>query len=205
MATTVPREITPVIRKLCQQINSGEKPVWIPVQVVAGAVPNECFGNVVMKIANSGGTIQCGWTILEWKDVLVEGEFHVVWRSPENKLVCVSPKVNGEKRMLFLPDNSRVWDEKNRIDNIRLPLREDPVVMELITVKQELTKEYNILASKQLGAPLTPSERFIALSAKERELFKKINELPPIPKGNNFCWCGSGKKYKKCCGTNELI
>lgn len=204
MATIAPKEITPIIRKLCQQINSGEKPVWVPVQVVAGAVPNECFGNAVMKIANSGGTIQYGWTIWEWKDVLVEGEFHAVWRSPEDKLLCVSPQVNGEKRVLFLPDNSRAWDEKNRIDNIRIPLRQDSVVMDFIAVKQELTKEMNALASSQFGVvAFAPSERFAELSIQERALFKKINELSPIPKGNNFCLCGSGKKYKKCCGSNS--
>lgn len=201
---TVPKEVTPTIRKLCQQINPGERPVGIPVEVVAGAVPNECYGNVVMKIATSGGTIQYGWAIWEWQDVLVEGELHAVWRSPENKLICVSPKANGEKRILFLPDNSQTWDEKNRRDNIRLPLRQEPVVMDYIAVKQEITKEINALASAQFGmATFTPSQKLTELSLQERELFKKINELPPIPKANNFCWCGSGKKYKKCCGSQK--
>ena len=25
----------------------------------------------------------------------------------------------------------------------------------------------------------------------------------PVPGRNDACWCGSGKKYKKCCGRNE--
>lgn len=204
MATMTPKKITSAIRKLCQQINPAEKPVWVPVQVVAGAVPNECFGNVVMKIASSGGTIQYGWTIWEWNVVLVEGEFHAVWRSPEDKLLCVSPQINGERSILFLPDNSRTWDENNRVDNIRLPLRQDPVIMDFIRVKQELNQEMNVLTAQNFGMiPFTPSKKFTELITQERELLKKISELPPIPKGNNFCWCGSGKKYKKCCGINN--
>ena len=23
----------------------------------------------------------------------------------------------------------------------------------------------------------------------------------PVPGRNDACWCGSGKKYKKCCGA----
>ena len=25
----------------------------------------------------------------------------------------------------------------------------------------------------------------------------------PVPGRNDACWCGSGKKYKKCCGAGK--
>ncbi len=37
--------------------------------------------------------------------------------------------------------------------------------------------------------------------AKEEKRLKNPLQLPPKIGANDFCPCGSGKKFKKCCGN----
>src|SRR4028118_1865347 len=106
MIPTTPAEITPAIQRLCNRITRGPEPVYVPVDPVAGATPNSCFSNVTAKIAEAGGSQILGWTI--WATpVMVEAEFHALWRSSAGELIDVSPRPHGESRILFLPDTSR--------------------------------------------------------------------------------------------------
>ena len=78
-------------------------------------------------------------------------------------------------------------------------------------VRLEYDKEklyYNMVAAK--ADWLYELEQWDALLTKERrkELFKEQKSSGTVVKGkkigrNDPCPCGSGKKYKKCCGANE--
>lgn len=71
MPTYTPKEITPKILELCDEIIPNSIPVWIPVKAMKGGVINDCFPNVQSKIKQSGGTIQYGWCIWEWLKTIV--------------------------------------------------------------------------------------------------------------------------------------
>ena len=195
MATYAPREKTPKVLELCNEINPGIEPVWVPVRTIRNAIQNECFGNVKNKIERDGGSIQYGWVIWEWVNVLVEAEFHAVWRSRQGRLICISPNDQNENKILFLPDDSRAFNGKNRIDNIRKSLRQETVVDEFIKISQQLFKEQERLTEGQFGLVtihLTPTLRKLAVRYKE--LREEIKKLPPLPKPNANCPCRNGSR-----------
>ncbi|MEZ0470041.1 hypothetical protein [Luteimonas salinilitoris] len=68
------------MRRLVETVVPGGEAGYLTVQPEADAVVNECFPNVEAKIARAGGRMLCGWQLWEWPHVLVEAEFHAVWR-----------------------------------------------------------------------------------------------------------------------------
>ena len=45
----------------------------------------------------------------------LEAVHHAVWHRPDNTLADVTPKVDGEQRILFLPDPARPFDFTNSV------------------------------------------------------------------------------------------
>lgn len=105
--TIVPSSFHTGIIALCRKIGTRTDPVFVEVMPALGSRKNECFANVAKKIAKDGGEPQHGWLIWEAPNILVEGEFHCTWRSPEGKLLCVSAREDNERVLAFLPDHSR--------------------------------------------------------------------------------------------------
>ena len=97
---TTPRAISDNVIKLRDHLGLSSEPVFVPVEVNAAAIHGDCFKNVSEKIATSGGQLQYGWTVWESPDQLIEGEFHAVWVSPEDRFVDVTPKPDGEKKIV---------------------------------------------------------------------------------------------------------
>ena len=105
--TIVPREFHEGIQRLCKRIGTGTAPCFVEVVPEADSIFSECFRNVQRKIQRDGGESQHGWIIWEAPNILVEGEFHCIWRSPGGKLLCVSARKDNEGSLAFLPDHSR--------------------------------------------------------------------------------------------------
>ena len=126
---TTPRKITDRVRQLCNQIDRTQKPRYVAVRPEEYARETDCFFNVDEKIQREGGRRQLGWTIWEMKNVFLEAEFHAVWQSESGQLVDITPKKDGERRILFQPDSIRTYNRES-VDNIRLALRNDPEVNE---------------------------------------------------------------------------
>lgn len=84
------------------------------------AYPTDCFRNVARKIAESGGSAQCGYTFHHRFAQKIEGLplyayliHHAVWLSPEGELVDVTPypdprhaPLDHGKKIRFLPDDT---------------------------------------------------------------------------------------------------
>ena len=107
MKTICPLEISAKISEFCSTISSS-KPLYIPVIPEDYSVAGNCYYNVMKKVSYDGGSMQYGWAIWEWPDVMLEGEFHAVWISPQGNLIDITPNI--ENKILLLPDNSISYD-----------------------------------------------------------------------------------------------
>ena len=197
---TTPLTINANVLRLREKIGITTEPVFVPVSLTDGNKIDDCFPNVKRKIANDGGSIQHGWMIWEWPGQLVEGEFHAVWVAPDGNYVDITPKPDGERRILFIPDPDRVYED-DYVDTIRLPLTDDPAI--LLTIQfneemQQLRRKYN----DGSGEAKIPTEELIALRAKYSASLPQpqIRTAPKVGR-NDPCPCGSGKKFKRCHGS----
>lgn len=106
---TVPRSITPALLQFCASIASTI-PGFIPSVPIRRAVTSFCFENVAQKVRVNGGSIAYGWAIWHLPDLYFEAEHHAVWRNKFGNLIDVSPQMGGPKRLLFLLDESAIYD-----------------------------------------------------------------------------------------------
>jgi len=150
---STPSRITADIRRLCRRIGGLDESVFVEVSPRASSPLANCFMDVRMQVEKRGGSIQHGWTLWEWPGIFAEGEFHAVWRSPDGLLLDVSPKQDGERRILFAPDPKRVFVER-RVDNIRMPIGRDPRIIELIAVNEQFQRHVSrLMQGVPFGTP----------------------------------------------------
>lgn len=108
MIHTTPRKITERILEFCREkIDPTTKPIFLKLVQAENCNFSDCFGNVENYIENNGGGVQYGWIIWETPNLFVEGEFHAVWVNNKGEYVDITPKIDGEKEILFLPDSRR--------------------------------------------------------------------------------------------------
>ncbi len=189
---TTPVKITDKVMELCSGIVPDAGPGYVPVEVQGWALPGECFPNVGRMVRERGGQQVNGWVIWQWANILVEAEAHSVWRSPEGKLADITPHDNGEKEILFLKDDDMAY-RGNIIANIRLALTSSQLVAELIRLMDERDRIIGEIPGKEHLIP--------------KPLWARIEEIKAMlheeVRGNEFCPCQSGLKYKKCCGREN--
>lgn len=197
MHTRTPSVVDKHIQRLIAKTAAGLEPVRLPVTPHADAVHAECYANVEARVAAEGGTVQYGWQIWEWPHVLVEAEFHAVWRSPTGELRDITPRHDAETEILFLPDARRTY-KGVPIDNVRMAIRDDLIVHDFIAAAEEMTR-LRLRSGKDRG------NGYISLPAKEAERLMKLQGITEQMlsaglRANDQCACGSGSKYKRCHG-----
>ena len=106
---TTPRRIIPPIKRLCKKLAADGMPSFVPVLAAPSAKANAAYENVEDTVRVNGGEHAPGWLIWEMRGVLLNAERYTCWRSPEGDLIDVTPKPDGEKRILFL-DGPDPWD-----------------------------------------------------------------------------------------------
>ncbi len=106
---TTPRRITAPVKRLCKKLVADGMPGFVPVLAAPSAKANTAYENVEDTIRVNGGEHSPGWLIWEMRGVLLNAERYTCWRSPEGDLIDVSPKPDGEKRILFL-EGPDPWD-----------------------------------------------------------------------------------------------
>lgn len=197
--TTTPRKITSAILLLCKEINPSETPVEVPVHPDRDAIVSECFNNVSGKVHSEGGSLLYGWTIWEWSRVFVEAEHHAVWEK-DGELVDITPKDNGESKILFLPDPSRTYDfdGQKRTVNIKRSLSHFPSVLAWIAA----TDEYHAACERNsVGGVISfhPLEMQAFQHKLINTMMNVIVDLAAETRPRERCFCTSGKEYRKCC------
>jgi hypothetical protein len=190
----------------------SQHPVYLAVNAQQGARVNDCFPIVQDQVAARGGSMCCGWRIWEVPDLLLEAEFHAVWQDPNGILADISPTESGDEQVLFLADPSRQYEDK-QVNNVRIPLSDRPAVRDFIAA---CDAEFEILnrgerASQHGRVELQDNEALEMQQVRQKKLAAlssmighgqpvEIRTSPKIGR-NDPCSCGSGKKYKKCCGS----
>lgn len=105
------------VQKFCKAI-SQEEPVKLPyTDVKYGYESTHCYDNVLHYVKHHGGDMVTGWIIWTYPNgenplFDMEAEHHAVWKSKSNKLYDITPRVDGEKNIIFLPDLNRPYDPK---------------------------------------------------------------------------------------------
>ncbi len=70
--------------------------------------PNNCHLNIMVQCEKHGGQAIEGWIIgQDTVHNFLEARFHSVWLSPEGELIDFTPRIDLEKRIMFLPDPKR--------------------------------------------------------------------------------------------------
>jgi len=57
-----------------------------------------------MTVEQRGGQAVFGWSLWDLPGIWLYAEHHCVWRMPNGELVCVTPQLGHETRILFLSD-----------------------------------------------------------------------------------------------------
>ena len=196
-----PALITSAVKDFCNSISPNEEPIFLDVIPDVNARIDECFYNVTKKISEDGGSLIHGWTIWLWPDVYIEAIFHGIWRSETGQLVDITPKANGEKRILFVPDKVRFYDfETNRrTDNIRRALADDLDIKELLECSR---RQASLIERNSVGLKvrIDPLELLLI----DVQLTKALERVAlKYAKKSDTCFCGSTKKFGRCHGRNK--
>lgn len=170
MASFTPPAITPEIEAFCQTI-SASKPIYFSVEPPPGAGASDCFFNVESVVAATGGTALFGWTIWERSGVYIEAEHHSVWLPPLAAApVDVTPKENGERRILFLTDSTALYDGELARPNIRHALVDDPVIHRFLAASDAIDASRkpmgNRVVSRSAAAMMQAATALMELDAK---------------------------------------
>lgn len=164
-----------------------------------GAIAGECFHNVLNKLKSDGGIIVYGWLIWEWPRVYIEAEHHAIWEK-DGALIDVTPHVNGEPNVLFLPDPKRIYDykSKKRLINVKRSLGMFACADRWIAVSDAFQ---NTLEDHSVNGEIRMNRGHLkAIWEQSRNTqIELLVELALNTKRNDPCFCNSGKKFKKCC------
>lgn len=106
-----PRQVNHRIRRLLWILGLDESEV-VRLKYTAPKLfepePGDCHVNGLVQCHKAGGTLQHGWIFAEdaAKD-FAEAQFHTVWCAPGDGLCDITPRADGEMRLMFVPDPDR--------------------------------------------------------------------------------------------------
>lgn len=171
VATTTPNGVNKHIRELCRRLDVDSDPRFLPVLARDDSGLGDCFNDVKRHVVEHGGSLVHGWMLWEWPGVLVEAEFHGVWRSPSGELIDVTKKGDGETEILFVPDEVRIY-EGSRIDNVRHAVGKNPKIQTFIQTQNRFYKLFserhgNLVGEVELDDELAEMAYRNALLAEE--------------------------------------
>jgi len=202
----VPEKIDNSVATLVEQIGVSEEPLYIDVTPEPYAEVKECFSAVNRKVDKDGGSRQLGWEIWQIPGIMIEAEFHAVWKSPKGRLVDVTPKSKPIDRILFIPDRNSEYDGAQR-NNIRLNVSGKRLVDDYIRTSNAIHRLMNKgQRAYKREIDLSDDEAFtyrLLLNIKDMILKMAVADKNI----NTLCICGSGKEYRFCHGRilSELL
>jgi len=153
-------------------------PEWIQVEPLEGSMQTECFDNVDRAIRAHGGKAIMGWIIWEKPGVWLEAEHHAIWEQQNGTRRDVTPTVDGELRIVFVPDDMAIRTHPRfGLPTRYVSISKDPVAVNAVKKAQKMMEvRAEILAAGGISPKLMPKaqlahERFVkALEAIDAKL-----------------------------------
>lgn len=115
-----------------------------------------------------------------------------MWKAPDARLLDVTPKDGGEAHILFVPDTYRSYTGEF-VDNARRPLRDDARIKDYIAISKHL---FNATSTGKPNEPVVVDMDVVEPIAYHHSMLAQM--LTRGTRDHDPCFCGSGKKYKKC-------
>ena len=180
-AYNTPAELTPTIRATLRQLAPNHEPFYLDVTPLPECVQRRCYGNVDRQVIYHGGERIEGWVVYEgWQGKYLALNHHAIWKKPDGTYLDATP--NGDdQRILFQPTGGCHWEGYS------------------------VPRKYIAIATDQDTIDLLGYHRKCEEFMLDREhgILETIGR-PPRTGRNSPCLCGSGKKYKHCCGRSRL-
>lgn len=107
-----PKKITKDILAFCKEIDPNTNPLFVSVNPTREVRFNYCLTDVPEYARQHGGKAVFGWIIREVPGLFLEAEFHTCFKSDDGDLIDVTPKPDGGRNILFLPDSHRIYQNK---------------------------------------------------------------------------------------------
>lgn len=198
--STTPSCVTQQILDFCHDdVGIESDPVFVAVKS-EGYRQNDCYANVKLCIEQNGGNQQQGWIIWESEGFLLQAEHHAVWSAPNGNRIDVSPKLDRETSILFLPDSRNLWTGDQIVLSIHRLLSNDPMTRQIVAMAEAHQRLRNAAfkCGEQIPTVEQMSHMVVQMASPTRG-----GKTPPTTGSvgrNAPCPCGSGRKYKKCCG-----
>ena len=173
---TTPEVITPDIKEFSRELKS-QPPEYVQVVPLLSGRIGRCWENVGAVVRQNRGQRRYGWTIWERSGLFLTAEFHAVWRTADGELVDVTPKADGEHRVLFstAPQYSQTFNFLHRPANRRHRVyRIEPDVSEAIGRLSPPQRSYETRQAAKRGFTL---EQHLAAKATPDELEVAIDKL----------------------------
>jgi len=177
MKPIVPAQIDDQVTRFARIALKGV-PEWIEVEPLERSIQTECFDNVDQAIRADGGKAIMGWIIWEKPGAWLEAEHHAIWQQQNGTWRDVTPTVNGEPRLVFVPDDKAIRTHPRfGLPTRYVSISNDPVAVYAIKKAQKLMEvRAEILAAGGISPKLMPkaqltNDRFIkALEAIDAKL-----------------------------------
>ncbi len=168
----------------------------IPVKPETDALPRNCLNNVNSYIKKHGGRVQFGWIFSCLGNIAIKMTAHAVVRRPDNSLVCITPNEYRSGLLNFAPDYSvEFLIQDNFLPTKFVALFDDQTLTDYIGI--EVEQDQLRLNNKGIIAACDLNQ----FQTRASLLYPAILALAKKHTGrNDQCYCGSGKKNKKCCG-----
>ena len=214
----VPASDSEAVQKLRRALRTDLAAVIVRVVPAPRATEGNCFYNVHEQIRKRGGRAQLGWAVWQHDSLFIEAEPHAVFDPGEGKpwIDCTPnsfPDGSPCHEILFIPNDKTRDLESNAIeDNIRIPLVDDPRVAEALKLSSKRIALLNCVPKERQSGqliyhyPRAVLMQIMELEARAGMLLSAASERSMLGKSlteigrNSPCPCGSGKKYKRCCG-----
>lgn len=227
ISVSVPKPDAPAVKLLEQEFGQATEAIQVPYEQFPGATAQKCFRNVLDAVSLHGGEIVYGWLVWQHGDIFIEAEHHAVWRKPTRELVCITPQNPPERTITFLPDPSAVYDMNGQLitNNVRVALVADSRLKHAFRLAEEQTTLINSVRRRNPNASASDAALYRSLEMQKSSLLSQVyfaslfnapDALRSVVRkfrpqllaahrekiGRNApCMCGSGTKYKKCCGS----
>ncbi len=198
MNVQAPASVSPLLEKHCEEVSPGHTPVHIDIEPQPGALIDQCFPNAEAMVEKEGGTVEYGWSVFVWPRVWHEFQFHAVWRDRNGVLHDPTPRVDGEKVVLFLPSNQPYTGET--LGTRLFSVSKNPTVETLIQTFEEKFQIQIAHSGPEFAGKPIPPDKQRELQEIQMRCEALIAMIDGPPERNDLCPCFSRKKFKNCCG-----